>query len=276
MADMLIGLDLGQLSDPTAACVLRRSMAIGPDGRPERDSCGRLQYRFDAIALKRYELGTPYAVIVRHIVDQLHRPEFSPKCRLVLDASGVGRPILEQFRTATRGLPHAEVWAITITGGNTCTPVGPREFNVSKVQLVGAIHSAMGLQRITVPPRLPYADVLKAELANFQVRVTASANEVFAAREGTHDDLVISVALPVWLAGMPFAAMRAPGPDDVSLPRERAAVATELETIREAEEDALCLERGETNDRIRAREAELDRLRIEDPFNDVFQWQWGD
>ena len=118
----------------------------------------------------------------------------------------------------------------------------------------------MGLGRLTVPPRLPYADVLRTELANFQVRVTAAAHEVYAARAGQHDDLVISVALPVWLAGMPFVQMREPGPgaESVILPQERDAAAAEAEVIRRTEEEALRLEQGEENEWLRAARYDLD------------------
>jgi hypothetical protein len=48
--------------------------------------------------------------------------------------------------------------------------------------------------------------------ADFQVKITAAANEVFGVwREGQHDDLVLAVAIAAWLA----ERMR---PPDISKP----------------------------------------------------------
>ena len=45
------------------------------------------------------------------------------------------------------------------------------------------------------------ADALVAELNDFRVKITAAANETFAAAdERRHDDLVLSVALACWYA----------------------------------------------------------------------------
>ncbi len=48
-------------------------------------------------------------------------------------------------------------------------------------------------------PELPEAETLMNELLNFEVKITAAANDVYGAwREGTHDDLVLAVALTCW------------------------------------------------------------------------------
>jgi hypothetical protein len=52
--------------------------------------------------------------------------------------------------------------------------------------------------RFKVVPSLPLADTFKSELLNFQVEATPAALEVFeTGRSGTHDDLVMAVALPL-------------------------------------------------------------------------------
>jgi hypothetical protein len=40
--------------------------------------------------------------------------------------------------------------------------------------------------------------ILIRELQNYQVKVTPAANEVFNAREGEHDDLLLALALAAW------------------------------------------------------------------------------
>ena len=48
-------------------------------------------------------------------------------------------------------------------------------------------------------PDLPETQTLVRELAEFQVKFTPAANEVFGVwREGAHDDLVLAVAVAAW------------------------------------------------------------------------------
>ncbi len=59
----------------------------------------------------------------------------------------------------------------------------------------------MGLQTRTlrVARELPEAEILINELLNFEVKITAPANDTYGAwREGTHDDLVLAVAMVCW------------------------------------------------------------------------------
>jgi hypothetical protein len=55
-------------------------------------------------------------------------------------------------------------------------------------------------RRLREAPALPSAAMLAKELASFQVKVTDAAEmEMDAWRQGTHDDLVLAVAVAVWL-----------------------------------------------------------------------------
>jgi hypothetical protein len=54
-------------------------------------------------------------------------------------------------------------------------------------------------RRLQIARRLTEAATLVRELQNFQVKITAAANETFGAwRDGQHDDLVLAVALACW------------------------------------------------------------------------------
>ena len=89
---IVIGADLGQAQDPTA-------LAVAEVHTPE------IHVRH----LERIPLGTPYPKVVERIgdlVDQL------PGAALVVDATGVGRAVLDQMRES--GL---EPIPVTITGG---------------------------------------------------------------------------------------------------------------------------------------------------------------
>jgi hypothetical protein len=262
MADAFVGLDLGQLTDPTSLCVVARSLAIDDKtGLPLRNSRTFPLYRFDIMALRRFQLGIAYSSIVCHVVEVLLRPELGMHPRLVLDASGVGNPIVEQFRTALVKHPRIECHAITITGGRSYSVVGRHTYNVAKIELVAAVREALEMQRLKLARRpdgspIDFADILKRELLNFRVKITASANETFTAREGTHDDLVLSVALPLWLAGMPWMEMDTDGAGVSIRSRESAALKGEqdmLAALEAAEGKAMNLEQ-EANEQKRQSE----------------------
>ncbi len=243
--DTFVGLDLGKLKDYTAAAIIRRSLAVNSaTGFPERSSLGRPCYRFDVAAIRRYALGTSYTAIVAHIVAQLRRPELGPSVKLVIDGTGCGVAVCEMFRRAL--VPYAariEDHSVTITSGRVVTVVGQRMWNVAKIQPVGAIREALESHRLKMPAGLEHADLLKRELMDFQVTITDSANETFSAREGAHDDLVLAVALPVWLASHVTQEMDTMSVGSVVLPRESVAVASEVETIEAAEQAAVLAEK---------------------------------
>ena len=74
--------------------------------------------------------------------------------------------------------------------------------------------------RLHIPTLLGHGATLKAELANFRVKINLrTAHDSYEAgpswREGEHDDLVLSLAMALWFAergpGLPFEHVRLPG-----------------------------------------------------------------
>jgi hypothetical protein len=176
----IMGLDLGQSADFTALAIGEKAEA---EGQPSR-------YDFDF--LHRWPLKTEYVAIVNDlakIAKQVSEP------MLVVDETGVGRPIVEQIR---RHVPVA-TWPVTITGGTRATRQEDGSWHVPKKALVTNAVVLMESNRLKIAPTLSEARVLVKELQNFRVKVTVSANEVFEAwREGMHDDLVLALCLACW------------------------------------------------------------------------------
>jgi hypothetical protein len=141
-------------------------------------------------------LGTPYPAIVKDVQALMERPPL-PGCRLVVDATGVGRAVVDLFRGAK--LPALLV-PVTITSGRA--EVWQRDgYHVAKVHLVGVMQALLGQGRLKISPLKDGPTLLK-ELRVFKVKVNvATGTETFEAwRERDHDDMVLSVALPCWLA----------------------------------------------------------------------------
>jgi len=187
----VLGLDLGQTTDYSAAAVLTEKPGERGDVSDARQEVPWLQ---------RWELGTPYQTIAKHAAALAWRTAGAlglSTGALVVDQTGVGRPVVEMIRAEP--LPCA-LYAVTITSGNQATFDHERnEWHVPKRQLVSAAQLLLQTQRLQIAKALPDAATLSTELLNFQVKITTSANETYGAwREGTHDDLVLAVALGCW------------------------------------------------------------------------------
>jgi hypothetical protein len=202
MVDILIGVDLGQFSSFAAACVLRRTALHDRGGRPERTWTSATLCRFDALALKRYPLGTAYTDIVAHVVGQARRPELwaDRPPRICLDGTGVGAAVAEMFRTALVPHPMIKCWSVVITAGRAVNQAGPRSINVAKVELAGTIRAVLESSRLRVPAELEFADALRRELGDFTASATPAGNATFEAGAGQYDDLVMALALPIYLS----------------------------------------------------------------------------
>ena len=170
----IVGADIGQAADPTALAVLEA--APGDD-----------QVRH----LERLPLGTPYPVVTRRI-GQL--TVALSDAALVVDATGVGRPVADQLRTA--GLDPI---AVTITAGKEVA-FEDGTWRVPKRELVQALVVAFEGDRLKVAAGLRYAKALTGELEAFRRKVTGAGRAAYGAAGGAHDDLVIAVALAVWWA----------------------------------------------------------------------------
>jgi hypothetical protein len=188
----VLGLDLGQVADYTALCILE----CLTEGLNEwtTDLQQKTTTLFHVRHLERPPLGTPYPDIVTR-VEALVRsaPLQHAPTALVVDATGVGRPVVDLFRQAKLN-PRP----ITITGGDT-EQYADGGWRVPKRNLVSTLQVALQANRLRVAKGLPEAAVLVDELLNFKVKITVAAHDTYEAwREGQHDDLVLATALALW------------------------------------------------------------------------------
>jgi hypothetical protein len=274
--DHFVVVDLGKFVDPTALCVLCRSLAIDKQsGLPLRGARGENLYTWEARALKRYQIGTPYTAIVADVVRIVQRPELQPGPRLVIDSTGVGAPVAEMFTAALQNLPSVESHFVTITSGENFSNVtnltrvnlvARGVWRVSKAQLIGSIRVVLEQRRFKVSPDpdtgkpIEHAAVLIRELQAFREKITEAGNTTWEARQGAHDDLILSACLPVFIGSQPWCHMRNPSAADDALrfkPHESTAL--------DAEQAALELERI----------AEVKREEAEEAERQLASWQRG-
>jgi Terminase RNaseH-like domain len=183
-----IGLDLGQSQDFTAVSVLAGTFT-DDDQKPT----------YQCVHLERFALGTSYPDIVRAMVTLTERPELCGDWQLVVDATGVGRPVVDLLREAF-GTLRRRVHPVSITGGGKVS-ASAYGLCVPKRDLVLTLKVLLESGRLEFAGKWPEtADLIRETLA-FQVKITNAANDTYGAwREGTHDDLVLSVALAAWYA----------------------------------------------------------------------------
>lgn len=184
--NFIVGLDLGQARDPTALAVIEKvEWPHESERRVRHYVCG---------ASRRWQLNTHYTQIVDDVAEIMNQPRLEG-APLVIDGSGVGRPVVDMFRLARM---RASIRPVQITAGNKekTDDLGYR--HVAKTILVGTLISLMESRRITFAATMQFAAEIKRELADYRLRVTRAANTTFDAKAGSHDDLLVAIALACW------------------------------------------------------------------------------
>jgi hypothetical protein len=208
---LFIGLDLGQVQDFSALAIIERgSTATTTDVSGEKPNCTNTKDEINSlhcIHLQRWQLRTSYPSIVADVVEMINglEPERTEggKTVLAIDATGCGAPVVDLFK---RERINAILAPIQIVAGANVS----EEFGMTRVpkrDLVSVVQVGLQNRKLKIAESLDLAETLSRELQNFTVKITDAANDVYGAwREGTHDDLVLAVALAVWKANQPVFA----------------------------------------------------------------------
>jgi hypothetical protein len=159
--------------------------------------------RLDVRHLERLPLGMSYPAQVAVAQDLLARP---PLCgdastrpaELVIDETGVGRPVADLFNAA-----GSKPIQITITAGLETTAQGLRRWHVAKTALISTLDARLHTGELRFAAALSEAPAMRDELLNFNRHVSASGRYSYQARATAHDDLVLAVAIGVWWAVRP-------------------------------------------------------------------------
>jgi hypothetical protein len=206
---LFVGLDLGQAKDFSALAIIERgSTATTTDKNGEKPNCTNTKDEINSlhcIHLHRWQLRTPYPSIIADVVEMINNfdPERTSdgKPVLAIDATGVGAPVVDLFK---REKINAELVPIQIVSGANVSEENGM-FRVPKRDLVSVVQVGLQNRTLKIAESLNLAETLSRELQNFTVKITDAANDIYGAwREGTHDDLVLAVALAVWKANQPI------------------------------------------------------------------------
>ena len=179
-----IGLDLGKTQDYTAiAVVVRQETTIRTVGRQawqvwDERRCAVAELRH----LERLTLGTTFLEVVERVAQLVKHEALGPgRIRLVVDATGLGSPVLELLRKAKMG---CDIKPVVITGGTGERYGGDGKCHVSKTDLMMGLRTSMELQDVVIAKGMAETPALVKELALFG--------------SSKHDDMVIALALALW------------------------------------------------------------------------------
>jgi hypothetical protein len=181
-----LGLDLGQRRDPSALVVVSPVIHARAFQGPV----------FEKILVRYAEclpLGTPYPKVVERVREVVQSDELRGACAIVVDATGVGAPVVDMLRAARLG---CELNAVVITGGER----GSGNGTVPKQDLMAELLVLLENGQLKIA-RMKETDRLMRELGDVRMSVNGSGRvRLGADGSGKHDDLVIALALACWRA----------------------------------------------------------------------------
>ncbi len=188
--DFLVGVDLGQARDYTAICIVER---IDRFSGKHIEGTWEKKIKYEVPFIERPPLGTPYPKIVTRLKDLIDNLPKYERINLVVDNTGVGRPVVDLMRT--EGLNPR---AINMTGGSG-VGFGNGALNVPKRVLVSNLAILLQSGRLKIGKNVEEAEALIEELQNFKMKISLAGNDSYEAwRESDHDDLVIAAAIAAW------------------------------------------------------------------------------
>jgi hypothetical protein len=189
-----IVLDLGRRRDHSAIAVVERVEQVAP-----RESA-----RVKGVLVRyveRVPLGTSYLEVVERVREIATDYWVKGNCSVVVDATGVGEPVVDMLRQAKLG---CEIVAVTITGGDRendagSTSLAPR-CSVPKRDLIEGLQVLLEMKQLRIAADIPHLQTLVKELLDMRVTLRGVRVRIGAEGPGEHDDLAIALALAVWKA----------------------------------------------------------------------------
>ena len=205
-----VGFDVGQANDYSALVILH---SYRSRSRDERDAFAKVveKRHHDLVHAERFR-EIPYPEQIRRVAERYHELQEhvrytnpGAKTTLNVDATGVGKPVLDAIREA--GLTPR---GIIITGGETASK-GEGVDRVPKRELATTMQVAFQADRLRIAEDLPLAGLLEQELRGFRVKITLTGHAKFGNdlgpwREAAHDDLVLATAIALWTLEHPNIA----------------------------------------------------------------------
>ncbi|MBS1826118.1 MAG: terminase family protein [Acidobacteria bacterium] len=190
-----VGLDLGQRQDYTALAVIERHMLLSDAvDAGTRNRFEKMRYR--CRCLRRLPLGTGYMEVVDKVKQLMHSQELAGRASLVVDASGVGSPVVEMLRKTA----NCALDPVTITSGQN-VKMDHTGYKMPRRELMSQLALMLEKRELEISSHAGEIDHIRNELRNLRLNFNARGQENYDPdKESVHDDLVIAMALGFWKA----------------------------------------------------------------------------
>lgn len=182
---VLIGVDVGQRSEPSAVCVTEIEHRLGLHGT----ECHYL-VRY----LERLPAATSYPALADRAAKMAAgvAAKTAATAYLYLDATGLGEPVVALFASRVR---RAHVKGVYFTHGDRRDRISAKEIRLGKAYLVARLQTLLQLRHLHLPES-PEARALADDLRDFQIQVAEDANDRYGSFPvGPRDDLVTALGL---------------------------------------------------------------------------------
>ncbi|OPY54055.1 MAG: hypothetical protein A4E48_00441 [Methanosaeta sp. PtaU1.Bin060] len=188
-----IGIDIGKKADPSAVCV-----AMAEERGLTR--AGESVTHYVAPFLQRLPLETKYPQQVARFVEIITGA--AQKCQwkcpppeVFMDVTGVGEGPADLLEPELRKIGIRGLNRVRFTHGDRITAPPGRQISIGKSWMGSRLQILAESQRVHLPD-IPEARALAEELLDFDIEVDEDGGEKLGAmRPGTHDDMVIALAL---------------------------------------------------------------------------------
>ncbi len=193
-----VGVDLGQAQSHTAIAVVERAELVFRDGpRDARTYSFPTETQYFLRHAERLRLGVAYTDVVERLRALVRRPALRGAGQVVVDATGVGAPVVELLRgSGGLGCPLIPVVITSGEMGSAALAPDGVGYRVPKRDLVHGLVVAFENGVLRMAGDLGVAlEVLVKELTS--VRVRRGGSSVSGAPS---DDLVLALALAWWKA----------------------------------------------------------------------------
>lgn len=222
-----IGIDIGQIHDPTAICVseveqvdtgrvrITGKQTIGHhDDRgswvPPTGSEPVMRSEYTVRFIKRLPLNTSYPDVAIYIADMLDNELFANRnVKILLDVTGVGRPVYnsleKEINLRRNNALQMEINGLVWKTGKHTLQLKPISFTygemynrskgtLGKAFLVSRLQSLLQEKRVHGPDTREMKATID-ELLVYEIKVKDDGKEQFGAKTGAHDDLATALGL---------------------------------------------------------------------------------
>lgn len=206
-----VGVDVGQIHDPTAIAVTEVGQVetgklrhiepvpahVGPDGQWVLPKYAEAVMATDYTVryIRRLPLGTSYPDVALHVADLLCSPLLKErKVRVLIDVTGVGRPVYEDLKKEIglrKEARHVQIQPISFVHGERYNrALG----TLGKAYLVSRLQSLLQGRRVHAPDT-PEMKATLDELRVYEIKVSNEGKDTYGASIGKHDDLATALGL---------------------------------------------------------------------------------